>query len=58
MIKYNYILTPLDSKTLERTANIIDSEKVLIESYTVNSLFDTATNICSVKVYSLNNANW
>ena len=54
MIKYNYILTPLDSKTLERTANIIDSEKVLIESYTVNSLFDTATNICSVKVYSLN----
>jgi hypothetical protein len=54
VIKYNYILTPLDSKTLERTANIIDSEKVLIESYTVNSLFDTATNICSVKVYSLN----
>lgn len=54
MIKYNYILTPLDSKTLERSSNIAESEKVLIDSYTVNSFFNTATNRCSLKIFSLN----
>lgn len=55
MAEFKYILKNIDPDTLVPTGKIEDSQELLVESFAVNSLFDSNKNTANLKVFSLNN---
>ena len=54
MAEYKYILKTIDPKTLIKTGEIEEGQKKLVDSFSVNSLFDSNKNVANLKIFSLN----
>ena len=54
MAEYKYILKTIDPKTLVKTGEIEEGQKKLVDSFSVNSLFDSNKNVANLKIFSLN----
>ena len=55
MANQNYIVTNIDSTTLESTTQVKEQELNLISTFSVNGSFDSLQNKVGVKIYSLDN---
>ena len=54
MANYKYILNNIDTTTLVTTGAVKEKEKNLIDSFTVNTTFNSAKNTAVLKIFSLN----
>ena len=54
MAKYNYILSTINPDTLVKVGEIKADQEQLIDSFAINSLFDSTKNTAVLKVFSLN----
>ena len=54
MANYKYILNSIDTTTLVTTGAVKEKEKNLIDSFTVNTTFNSAKNTAVLKIFSLN----
>jgi len=52
--KYNYILSTINPDTLVKVGEIKADQEQLIDSFAINSLFDSTKNTAVLKVFSLN----
>lgn len=54
MAEFKYILKTIDPGTLVKTGMIEEDQKNLVDSFSVNSLFDSNKNVANLKIFSLN----